>query len=156
LIISIQEAAERIGITQSAIRYYDKKGLLPYVKRDKYNNRIFNEDDLIWIKLVKGLRETDMPIEMVKAYVDLTVNGRSSLEQRFKLMTEYQKMLEIRLNQDQAHYITINRWINHFITVLNDNKLDQFPKNIDQNFPDNIQKATTLDKEFTDEKNTPS
>lgn len=147
--ISIREAAKRVGVTQSAIRYYDTKGLLPHVKRDEYNNRIFQENDLIWIKLVKGLRDTDMPIEMVKQYVDLTVQGRSSLENRFQLMAEHQKELEVRLQRDQAHYITVNRWINHFIKVLDDNKLDYFPENVDEGFPDKIKSETKIKNDST-------
>jgi len=147
LALTIQEAAEHVGLTQSAIRYYDRKGLLPHVKRDKYNNRIFSEDDLIWIKLVKALRENDMPIEMVKEYVTLTAQGRQSLKTRFELMTTYQKQLEEKLDRDQANYITINRWINHFIKVLNDNDLSEFPKNVDKNFPESIKKTLRFDED---------
>jgi len=145
--ISIREAADRVGVTQSAIRYYDKKGLLPNVQRDENNNRLFQETDLIWIKLVKGLRDTDMPIEMVKQYVDLTVQGRSSLESRFNLMTEYQRDLEMRMKLDQAHYITINRWINHFVKVMGNNKLNHFPDNVDENFPDKINGLKDIKRE---------
>mgnify|MGYP003365045814 FL=1 len=141
MIITIQEAAKRVGVTSSAIRYYDKNGLLPFVERDKYNHRIFHENDLIWIELIKALRETDMPIEMIQKYINLTVQGRSSLEERFNLMTEYQRQLEIKVTQDQAHCITINRWINHFIKVMNNENLDKFPDNVDKHFPEEVTKS---------------
>lgn len=43
---SIGEAATRLGIPESTIRYYEKKGLLPRMERDEAGRRIFTEDYL--------------------------------------------------------------------------------------------------------------
>ena len=42
---TISEAAEKVGIPPTTIRYYDKEGLLPNIKR-KNGIRVFEDIDL--------------------------------------------------------------------------------------------------------------
>ena len=39
---TIGEVSEMLGITIDTIRYYDKEGLLPFVKRDKGGRRVLS------------------------------------------------------------------------------------------------------------------
>ena len=47
---AISEAARKTGITASTIRYYEKDGLLPSIKRDKNGIRYFIEENYIFRK----------------------------------------------------------------------------------------------------------
>ncbi|MEH7612392.1 MerR family DNA-binding transcriptional regulator [Gottfriedia acidiceleris] len=38
---SISEAAAKFNITEATLRYYEKKGLLPLIERDKAGRRLF-------------------------------------------------------------------------------------------------------------------
>lgn len=42
---SIKQVTEKTGLTDDAIRYYEKIGLLPYVKRQQNGHRIYDEED---------------------------------------------------------------------------------------------------------------
>ena len=53
---SISEAAKKAGITASTIRYYEKEGLLPSIKRDKNGIRSITDDDLQHLKIVECLK----------------------------------------------------------------------------------------------------
>lgn len=55
------EAVERTGCSLDTVRYYEKIGLLS-LDRDPGGRRVFSQDDLDWIGLLRCLRETGMPI----------------------------------------------------------------------------------------------
>jgi DNA-binding transcriptional MerR regulator len=45
----------------SSLRFYDKEGLLPFVKRNKAGNRIFTDSDLEWLGLICCLKKPACP-----------------------------------------------------------------------------------------------
>ena len=42
---TVKDVSERTGISAYTLRYYDKEGLLTFVKRDASGRRLFTEDD---------------------------------------------------------------------------------------------------------------
>lgn len=44
--LTIKEVSEIMNISPYTLRFYDKKGLFPFVKRNDRNIRIFTENDL--------------------------------------------------------------------------------------------------------------
>ena len=75
---TISEAAEKVGIPPTTIRYYDKEGLLPNIKR-KNGIRVFEDIDLRLMGLLTCLKDTGMPIKRIREYVELTTKGDASL-----------------------------------------------------------------------------
>ncbi|HEY4432668.1 MAG TPA: MerR family transcriptional regulator [Paenibacillus sp.] len=55
------------------MRYYEKEGLLPSIRRDEHGNRLFLQKDLDWMKLMTCFRATGMPISTLKQIVDLAI-----------------------------------------------------------------------------------
>ncbi|MCH3961539.1 MAG: MerR family transcriptional regulator [Solobacterium sp.] len=66
---SISEAAKILDILPSKIRYYDKEGLLPSIKRGESGYRSFDDTDVMYIQTIKCLTECGMSIEEIKNYV---------------------------------------------------------------------------------------
>jgi DNA-binding transcriptional MerR regulator len=60
---SITEAAEKIHLSTYTLRYYDKMGLLPFVERNELGNGDFKEKNLEWLKLIRCLKNSNMPIK---------------------------------------------------------------------------------------------
>ena len=71
---TISEAAQKTGLPPSTIRYYDKEGLLPNIKR-KNGIRVFEDMDLRLMGLLTCLKNTGMPIKRIRDYVELTSKG---------------------------------------------------------------------------------
>ena len=46
MIYSISHVSNITGIPASTIRFYEKEGLLPEIKRNSIGNRTFNNDDV--------------------------------------------------------------------------------------------------------------
>jgi DNA-binding transcriptional MerR regulator len=88
---TVQDAALITGLTEHAVRFYTDKGLVPSVQRNKNNIRLFDEESINWLYGVKCLKQTGLPIENIKTYVDLCLEGDSTVPQRFALMMEYKE-----------------------------------------------------------------
>lgn len=85
---TIGETAEKMGITASTIRYYEKEGLLPNIKRDKNSIRFFTENDLQSLKIIECLKATGMPIKDIRKFIDLCAEGDNSLQERYALFLD--------------------------------------------------------------------
>ena len=66
---SINDVAVRFKLSVHTIRFYDKKGLLPFVLRNQKGNRVFTESDLNMIQTICCLKDTGMLIRDIKKYI---------------------------------------------------------------------------------------
>lgn len=90
-----KEMTEKLGITKDTLFYYEKEGLLPKIKRDKLQRRVYTDSDFEWIYLICCLRNTDMPISKVKQYIFLLKEGgTATIPQRRHLLAEHQAFME--------------------------------------------------------------
>ncbi|WP_369404575.1 MerR family DNA-binding transcriptional regulator [Secundilactobacillus odoratitofui] len=54
---TIGQVAKRLGVSTSTIRFYDKHGLLPFVKRDENGIRQFSENDMNYLDVITVLKK---------------------------------------------------------------------------------------------------
>lgn len=88
---SIKEVADYFHLPISTIRYYDKKGLLPFVSKSEAGYRVFSESDFGFIKTICCLKNTGMPIKDIRTYIDLCMQGTASIQQRRELLQQHKK-----------------------------------------------------------------
>ena len=93
---SIKQFAEKIGVTVSTLRYYDKEGLLPFIDKSENGTRIFKEEDFEGLSIISCLKKSGVPIKDIKKYMDLCIEGDNTLEER---MAIFQTRKEIVQNQ---------------------------------------------------------
>ncbi len=99
---TISEAAEKVGIPPTTIRYYDKEGLLPGIKR-KNGIRIFEEIDLRLMELLTCLKDTGMPIKRIREYVRLMKQGDASLQERHEIIKAQRRFVQDQIRQLQFY-----------------------------------------------------
>jgi DNA-binding transcriptional MerR regulator len=88
---SISEAAAIFRIPESTLRYYEKKGLLPLIERDEAGRRLFSEDQIALLETVICLKNTHMPLNGIKQYIDWVVEGDNTIELRLELMMNHKQ-----------------------------------------------------------------
>lgn len=90
-----------------ALKYYCNEGLIPNVKRDHNNRRIFDDKDIKWIKDLVCLKKCGMSIQEMKEYLALCLEGASTIPQRKEMLTKKQEMLRTSVQelQDSISYI---------------------------------------------------
>lgn len=99
MVFTIKEASERLGCPAHTIRFYEKEGLLPYIKRDKNGNRLFEQEHLEWIRLMTCFRATGMKLSLLKEMVNLALDGDSTIPQRKAILNRYKEDLFRRQNE---------------------------------------------------------
>jgi len=111
---TIQQAAERTGLTAHTLRYYERIGLLEDVHRAENGHRQYTEDDLGWIHLLKCLRATGMPIAQMKDYAELTREGSHTVEDRLDMLENHRRSVIEQIAELQAYLTMIDNKINYY------------------------------------------
>lgn len=90
---TMMQVCKEANMTYQALKYYCNEGLVPNVKRDNNNRRVFDERDVKWIKDLVCLKKCGMSIQEMKEYLDLCLQGESTIPQRKELLTKKQQAL---------------------------------------------------------------
>ena len=95
------------GHDLSGLKILLQRGLVPNVKRDKNNRRVFDERDVAWISSLTRLKKCGMSIQEMKDYLALCLQGERTIPQRKILLAQKQEALRagIRELQDSVAYI---------------------------------------------------
>ena len=107
MLYSMKQACEKTGLSYDTLKFYCNEGLVPNVKRDKNNYRIFSNKDIEWIKSLSCLKSCNMSITEMKEYLDLCLKGEKTIPQRQVILNEKLKELNYRIQkiQDSIDYI---------------------------------------------------
>lgn len=98
---SMKQVCEITGLTYDALKFYCNTGLVPNVKRDKNNYRIFNDRDIEWIKSLSCLKGCGMSIKEIKEYLDLCLKGKASIPKRKAVLNIKKQELEAKMQELQ-------------------------------------------------------
>ena len=112
MLYTIGDAAKKLGVQPSALRYYDKEGLLPHMERSDGGMRMFTEDDFEWFRFIERLKKSGMPLKEIKEFIDLYEQGDSTIEQRRELIHVRKKEVERQMAelQETLDFITYKCW----------------------------------------------
>ena len=104
---TMMQACREANMTYQALKFYCNEGLVPNVKRDGNNRRIFDERDVKWIKDLVCLKKCGMSIQEMKEYLDLCLQGQATIPQRKEMLTKKQEALRrsIQELEDSVAYI---------------------------------------------------
>lgn len=105
---TMKEACEATGLTYDALKFYCNEGLVPNVKRDKNNYRIFDNNDIAWIKSLSCLKNCGMGIMEMKEYIGLCLKGESSIPERKNVLEAKLRELELKMQEIQESIDYIN------------------------------------------------
>lgn len=83
---TIRDVQEITGIPATALRFYDKRGLLVFVKRSSSGIRIFTDSDVEKIRMIQFLRNIDMPVNVISRFIGLMLQGDSTRNERRRMV----------------------------------------------------------------------
>jgi MerR family transcriptional regulator, aldehyde-responsive regulator len=107
MLYTMMQTCRKTNLTYQALKFYCNEGLVPNVKRDKNNRRVFDERDVAWISSLTCLKKCGMSIQEMKEYLDLCLQGESTIPQRKVMLAKKQEELRksIQELEDSAAYI---------------------------------------------------
>ena len=98
---TISQASEEVALTPHTLRYYEKEGLLPNVKKDSGGRRNYQEDDIQRIGFIKCLKGTGMSLKQIKEYGNLYAQGKQKFQERNAMLEAHREkiLLEIKIQK---------------------------------------------------------
>lgn len=90
---SMKEACTLTNMTYENLKFYCNEGLVPNVKRDRRNYRVFDEHDIKWIQSLNCLKSCGMSIAEMKQYLALCMEGKGTIPERKVILAEKKETL---------------------------------------------------------------
>lgn len=90
---SMKEACTLTNMTYENLKFYCNEGLVPNVKRDRRNYRVFDEHDIKWIQSLNCLKSCGMSLAEMKIYLALCLAGEGTIPERKVILAEKKEAL---------------------------------------------------------------
>lgn len=98
----MKQVCQEADLTYEALKFYCNQGLVPNVKRDANNRRVFDERDVAWVKSLTCLKSCGMSIQEMKEYLDMCLQGPASIPERQEMLAIKRVDLEKKMAEIQA------------------------------------------------------
>lgn len=96
---TMKQTCIEVDMSYEALKFYCNEGLIPNVKRDKNNRRIFDDRDIAWIKSLSCLKNCGMSIQEMKVYLELCLEGPSTIPTRKEILEVKRKDLLAQIDK---------------------------------------------------------
>ncbi|WP_294468365.1 MerR family transcriptional regulator [uncultured Anaerofustis sp.] len=116
---TVKDVSKKLNLSEHTIRYYTDKDLIPSVKRNKNNVRLFDEESINWFIGIKCLKDCGMSIEDIKKYIDLCLEGDSTVEERFDIILKQKEIAERQLEEAKDRLIYLENKVKHYEDIMN-------------------------------------
>lgn len=90
---TIGQISEMFNIPVSTLRYYDKEGLFPNMKRES-NIRKFDDSEIETLRIIECLKKSGMEIKDIRRYMELCSKGSSTYAERKALFEKQRESVE--------------------------------------------------------------
>lgn len=90
---TIGQISEMFNIPVSTLRYYDKEGLFPNMKRES-NIRKFDDSEIETLRIIECLKKSGMEIKDIRRYMELCSKGSSTYADRKALFEKQRESVE--------------------------------------------------------------
>lgn len=97
--MTIAEVAKKSGLTADTLRYYERVGLLPVVRRTSGGIRDYSDEDCRWVDYIKCMRAAGVSVETLIEYVRLFHEGTETIQARKKLLLEQREQIVARITE---------------------------------------------------------
>ncbi|MGP9043951.1 MerR family transcriptional regulator [Cytobacillus kochii] len=116
---TVKEVSKLLDLTEHTIRFYTDKGLVPSVQRDKNNNRLFDQESINWLIGVKFLKQCGMAVEDIKSYVDLCLEGNSTIQERYEIILKQKEIAQVQLEEAKRTVKYMEEKASHYLDIIN-------------------------------------
>ncbi|MFD1466050.1 MerR family transcriptional regulator [Lapidilactobacillus mulanensis] len=111
-----KEVATKYQISADTLRYWEREGAIPPVRRDAAGYRDYDEEDLDWVSFAKCMRDAGVSVEYLIEYIELFKQGNTTLQARKDLLREQMDTIAKRLAEIQETYDKIQNKVAHYET----------------------------------------
>ena len=95
---TIGEVSKLFDLPVSTLRYYDKEGLFPGMRRES-GIRKFSEQEIDALRVIECLKKSGLEIRDIKQFMKWCVEGSSTYPERLELFRRQKQSVEEELNR---------------------------------------------------------
>ena len=106
---TMKQTCRKTDMTYEALKFYCNEGLVPNVKRDAHNHRVFDDRDVEWIRSLTCLKSCGMSIREMKLYIGLCQQGEATIPERKRILSQKREELLRRMAELQVSVDFIDR-----------------------------------------------
>ncbi len=125
MLYTVGEMAKKLNIPPSTLRYYDKEGLLPFVKRSGGGMRVFREEDFEWLQVIGCLKKAGMKLCDIKAFIILAMQGDETISDRLELIIKQKHEVEKEIETLNKTLATLEFKEWYYTTAKQDGSTDR-------------------------------
>ena len=96
---TMKQACKLTNLPYETLKFYCNEGLIPNIKRDKNNYRVFDERNIRWINNMQCQKRCDMSIKEKKDYLKLCLEGQPTIPARMEMLAKHRKELLAKINE---------------------------------------------------------
>lgn len=122
--MTIKEVCKKYGLTQDTLRYYEKAGMIPPVRRTEGGIRDYSDVDLRWVELAKCMRSAGLPVEAIAEYVRLNKLGDETIPERLELLKKQMVVLKEEQAKIEATIAKLSYKISRYEEAVKTGKLE--------------------------------
>ena len=127
---TMKDVCKEVNMPYETLKFYCNEGLVPNIKRDKNNYRIFDDNNIAWIKSLSCLKGCGMSISEMKEYLALCLEGPSTIEERKAILDKKRESLLEKIAEIQKSIDYID-WKQNFYDDVLSGKIEYFSNLID-------------------------
>jgi DNA-binding transcriptional MerR regulator len=116
---TVKEVAKKLNLTEHTIRFYTDKGLVPNLQRNKNNIRLFDEESVNWLIGIKYLKDCGMSIDDIKRYVDMCLEGDSTIYTRYEIILKQRETAYEQLEAAKKRFEYMEQKTKHYLDIVN-------------------------------------
>ncbi|MGG1519423.1 MerR family transcriptional regulator [Paenibacillus oryzisoli] len=118
---SIKGMSRKTGLTEDALRYYEKIGLLPRAKRKENGRRVYHEEDMQLMELIICLKKMGVPLKNIKEFASLSyVEDIVSVPELYEKVLMYRERIQTQVDHLQKILSVLDYKISHKKSLLKD------------------------------------
>lgn len=137
LMYSIGQVSKMFDIPVSTLRYYDKEGLFPHLKRSG-NTRRFGEGELELLRVIECLKRTGLEIKEIKEFVAMIEEGPSTYAARKELFEARRAQTEADIARLRKALAMVEFKCWYYETALADGNEDRLSTMIPDGLPPEV------------------
>ena len=135
---TIGQVSKMFHLPISTLRYYDKEGLFPTIRRQS-GIRQFGEQELEALRVIECLKQSGLEIKEIKQFMAWCTEGPATYQDRLALFEARKQVLEIELQQLQKTLDMLKFKCWYYETALHDGSEERLQTLLPDRLPPEIQ-----------------
>jgi DNA-binding transcriptional MerR regulator len=116
--MTIAEVSKKSNLSTDTLRYYERVGLIPSVRRTSGGIRDYSEADCNWVEFIKRMRNAGVAVDPLVEYVALSQQGDETKEARRAILIEQRDNLVNRAADLQKEIARLDSKIEHYFDKI--------------------------------------